>query len=239
MKMKYFSISLDLPWHLPSELCSFHFIDPIHIQLDWDLTISSFGVPLWVIFNFFFLNSTCSFLVYRTATDFYINLVFCDFVVLACWFQEYFIDSLRFSTYTIMSSMNIVFILSQFVHILFFSSLITLARTYSMIIDRICERGQPCFVSDFRGESIQFYNIHACVRSHFSHVWLFVTLWMVALQTPLSMGFSRQAYWSGLLCPPLGDLPDRDQTLSPALAGGFFTWESFTTTWEAPLHHYV
>ena len=127
--------------------------------------------------------------------------------------------------------MNIVFILSQFVYILFFSSLITLARTYSMIIDRICERGQPCFVSDFRGESIQFYNIHACVWSHFSHVWLFVTLWMVALQTPLSMGFSRQAYWSGLLCPPLGDLPDRDQTLSPALAGGFFTT---STTWEAP-----
>ena len=81
--------------------------------------------------------------------------------------------------------------------------------------------------------------ISACMLSRFSRVQLFVTLWMVALQTPLSMGFSRQAYWSGLLCPPLGDLPDRDQTLSPALAGGFFTWESFTTTWEAPLHHYV
>ena len=62
-----------------------------------------------------------------------------------------------------MSSMNIVFILSQFVYILFFSSLITLARTYSMIIDRICERGQPCIAPDFGGGSIQFYNTHACV----------------------------------------------------------------------------
>ena len=36
---------------------------------------------------------------------------------------------------------------------------------------------------------------------------LFVTLWTVALKSPLSMGFSRQAYWSGLSCPPPGDLP--------------------------------
>ena len=49
----------------------------------------------------------------------------------------------------------------------------------------------------------------------------------LALQAPLSMGFSRQEYWSGSLCPPAGDLPDHGnepQSLkSPALAGGFFT----------------
>ena len=33
-------------------------------------------------------------------------------------------------------------------------------------------------------------------------------LWTVALQAPLSVGFSRQEYWSGLLCPPSGDLPN-------------------------------
>ena len=38
---------------------------------------------------------------------------------------------------------------------------------------------------------------------------LFVTLWTVALQAPLSMGFSRQKYWSGLPFPPPGDLPDQ------------------------------
>ena len=41
-----------------------------------------------------------------------------------------------------------------------------------------------------------------------SHVWLFVTPWTVAGQDPLSMGFSRQEYWSGLPCPPPGDLSD-------------------------------
>ena len=45
-----------------------------------------------------------------------------------------------------------------------------------------------------------------CVLSHFSRVQLFVTLWTVAMG--LSMGFSRQEYWSGLPCPPPGDLPD-------------------------------
>ena len=41
-----------------------------------------------------------------------------------------------------------------------------------------------------------------------SRVQLFVTPWTVACQAPLSMGFSRQEYWSGLPCPPPGDLPD-------------------------------
>ena len=44
------------------------------------------------------------------------------------------------------------------------------------------------------------------VLSHFSHVWLFVTLWIIVLQAPLSLGFSRQEYWSGLPCLPSGDL---------------------------------
>ena len=41
-----------------------------------------------------------------------------------------------------------------------------------------------------------------CVFSHFSHVPLFAILWTIAHQAPLSMGFSRQEYWSGLSCPP-------------------------------------
>ena len=44
--------------------------------------------------------------------------------------------------------------------------------------------------------------------SFFGRVWLFATLWTVACQAFLSMGFSRQEYWSGLSCPPLGDLPN-------------------------------
>ena len=42
----------------------------------------------------------------------------------------------------------------------------------------------------------------------FSHLQLFVMLWTVAHQAPLSMGFPRQEYWSGLPCPPPGDLSD-------------------------------
>ena len=47
-----------------------------------------------------------------------------------------------------------------------------------------------------------------CVLSHFSRVQLFETLWTVALQAPLSMGFSRQEYWNGLPFLPPGHLPD-------------------------------
>ena len=70
------------------------------------------------------------------------------------------------------------------------------------------------------------------VLSCFSHVQLFVIPWAVARWAPLSMGFSRQKYWSGLPWPSSGDLPDLGikpaSLMSPALAGKFFT------TWEAP-----
>ena len=73
-----------------------------------------------------------------------------------------------------------------------------------------------------------------CVLSHFSHVQLLATLWTVACQAPLSMGFFRQEYWSGLLCPRLEDIPDPGtepmSLMFPALAGGFFTTSA---TWEA------
>ena len=48
--------------------------------------------------------------------------------------------------------------------------------------------------------------MHICVRSHFSCVRLFVTLWTVACQTPLSVGFSWKEYWSGFPFPSLRDL---------------------------------
>ena len=75
-------------------------------------------------------------------------------------------------------------------------------------------------------------NISNNVLSHFSCVRLFVTLWTVACQTPLSMGFSRQEYWSGFSFPPPGDLPDPGikpmSLMSPALAGGLF---ATSATW--------
>ena len=62
------------------------------------------------------------------------------------------------------------------------------------------------------------------VVQSFSHVQLSATLWTVACQAPLSMGFSREEYWNALPFPSPGDLPDLGIELgSPALAGRFFT----------------
>ena len=47
--------------------------------------------------------------------------------------------------------------------------------------------------------------MHLCVLSHYSRVQLLATLWTVAHQAPLSMGFSRQENWSGLSFPPPGE----------------------------------
>ena len=76
--------------------------------------------------------------------------------------------------------------------------------------------------------------IYWCVLSLFSRVRLCVTLWTVAHQAPLSLGFSRQEYWGGLPCLPPGDLPNPGieslSLRSAALAGMFFTAQ---VTWEA------
>ena len=72
----------------------------------------------------------------------------------------------------------------------------------------------------------------SCVR-------LSVTPWTVALQVPLSMGFPRQEYWSGLLCPSPVGLPDPGieplSLMTPALADRFFTTSA---TWENLMNSY-
>ena len=70
--------------------------------------------------------------------------------------------------------------------------------------------------------------------SHFGRVQFFATLWTIAYQAPLSMGFSRKEYCSGLPCLPPGDLPiprnKPTSLMSPALVG----WSSTTNaTWGA------
>ena len=89
---------------------------------------------------------------------------------------------------------------------------------------------------------------HACavcwVAYSSSRVWLFASPWTVAHQAPLSMGFSRQEYWSGLPCPSPGDLPNPGikptSLMSPALAGRFFTtsatWEAQKGPWMVPIN---
>ena len=66
----------------------------------------------------------------------------------------------------------------------------------------------------------------ACMLSHFSLVRLFVTLWTVARQAPLSMGFFRQERWSGLPCSP-GDFPN--PVTEPGASGTFCIKGGFLT----------
>ena len=80
-----------------------------------------------------------------------------------------------------------------------------------------------------------FHNILACMLSP---VPLFVTLWTVSCQAPLSVGFPRQEYWSGLPFPPPGNLPDPEiqpkSPASPALARGFITTEPSGKAYFSP-----
>ena len=80
--------------------------------------------------------------------------------------------------------------------------------------------------------------IDCFMLSHFSHIWFFATLQNIIQQAPLSMGFSRQEYWSELPCSPPGDLPnpgiEPTSVISPALAGGFFIT---SITWIDLLNH--
>ena len=81
------------------------------------------------------------------------------------------------------------------------------------------EEGQ----GEMNGESsMEAYTLLLLLRSHFSHVQLCVTLWTVACQAPLSMGFSRHEYWSGLPCPPPGEyFQPRDRAQASCIARRF------------------
>ena len=88
-------------------------------------------------------------------------------------------------------------------------------------------------IQDWKLEKITRPYVHA--RMCAKLIQLCLTLWLcVACQAPLCMGFPRHEYWSGLSCPPPGDLLNPGTELqflmSPALAGGFFTTSA---AWEA------
>ena len=74
-----------------------------------------------------------------------------------------------------------------------------------------------------------------CVLCHFSRVQLFVYLWTVFCQAPLSIGFSRQEYRSGWPCPPPRELPNLGTEPESFTSLALADW-SFTTSaiWEVP-----
>ena len=77
--------------------------------------------------------------------------------------------------------------------------------------------------------------VHACCG--FSRVWLFVTPWTVAHQAPLSMGFSRQEYWSGLPCPPPGDLSDPAMEPESPIFPALQTDSLPVSPWASPMYY--
>ena len=96
-----------------------------------------------------------------------------------CWKVAFLSEGLR---------QKYIFLLFQFLEATFFSWLMVAILIFK------ASSGQ----SDFPQV------IHLCMLSHFSCVWLCAALCSVAHPAPLSMGFSRQEYWSGLPCPPPG-----------------------------------
>ena len=79
------------------------------------------------------------------------------------------------------------------------------------------------------------YKARVCVLSHFSGWQLFVTPWTVAHQAPLSMGFSRKEYWSGLPCASPGVLPDPGiKPKSPSSSVPATGFPSASTLWGSP-----
>ena len=116
-----------------------------------------------------------------------------------------------------------------------FQSICTLILHLILLIDKTAQillssvyKGQNGGMGDVKGPVLHAWWMSSFVPNS-------ATLWTAACQAPLSTGFSRQEYWSGLPCLPSGDLHDpgiepRSLT-SFALAGGFFTT---STTWESP-----
>ena len=82
---------------------------------------------------------------------------------------------------------------------------------------RVCACVCVCMCVCARVRVCVCVHARACMLSPFSRARL-VTLWTIVLRAPLSMGFSRQDYWSGFSCPPSGDLPDPEmERASPVL----------------------
>ena len=127
-----------------------------------------------------------------------------------------------------------------------FAFLFVLVRAQSLRSCLILRDPMDCSPPDSCVHGILQARILEWVAISFSDAWkwrlsrvrLLAIPWTAAYQAPLSMGFSRQGYWSGCPFPSPGDLPNPGiepvSLMSPALAGDFFT---SSTTWEALICH--
>ena len=121
------------------------------------------------------------------------------------------------------------------VHIICLELLLSIVYSFSLIFKKIVIYFMIALSLHWCMWAFSGYDEHGAVHAKsLSHVQLFATLWTVAFQAPLSMGFSRQKHWSGLPCPPPGDLPNSGvkpaSLIFPVLACGSFTT---SVTWKA------
>ena len=88
--------------------------------------------------------------------------------------------------------------------------------------------------------SCLYIHIYACMHAQLlQHVQLFAVPWTEACQAPLSMGFSRQEYWSGLPCPPPGNLPNPGIKPASPVTPALQTDSLPTEPPEKPPHTYI
>ena len=113
--------------------------------------------------------------------------------------------------------------------VVFYLQICSLLFSFYVNLDKInIIQNSPLY---FKAHNPVAFHTHTILYNHcvcmLSGVQLFVTPWTVAHHAPLSMGFSRQGYWSELPLPSLRDLPypgmEPTPLVSPALAGGLFT----------------
>ena len=112
---------------------------------------------------------------------------------------------------------------------------------------RLCSPCPFTLLGFFLSLPMDPFSLHACMLSQLGRVRFFVALWTIAHHIPLSMGFSRQEYWSGLPCSPPVDLPNPAikpvPPEFPALSGRFFmtnaTREAFPLAYCTPISHTV
>ena len=77
-------------------------------------------------------------------------------------------------------------------------------------------------------------SVRGCMLSCFSWVQLFATLWTVACQAPLSVGFSKREYWSGLPCPPPGDPETQGSNLCLCHLSPLLYWQGGSSPLASP-----
>ena len=193
---------------------------PLPLQPSVFLSISQFfpmhfSNPIWV--TIFSPSDSIS----PSSKLFYISITLC-LLCISVLFYAFSVFLLLFDIYQIWYIWHLIYI---YIHTQFGIFQTTYIYIIWYIPNNISSIWYVVYIGLYPKQYIIYYLVHVCVLSQFCCVWLFMTPWTLACQPPLSMGFSRQEYRTGLPCPlPRGSSPPRDQILV-CIAGRFFTGE--------------